>query len=98
MLRAQDTMRAVLDLNQYPSPNRESARCEAIGSGHHRVCNTYGRRAAILISLVWADMAPEVVYPMRILIIIVSSYNCGVDTKQFLHNVLAEAICGYSFV
>jgi hypothetical protein len=45
--------------------------------------------ASILMPLIRACMDPEVVYAIRTQIKIMSGH---------LHNVLAEAICGYSFV
>ena len=79
VLWTQNTMRAVLDLNQCPSPV-ESA------SGTGQACldiiwpaPLMAERAVILMPLVRARMDPAVVHTVGILIKIVSGHNCGLD-------------------
>lgn len=82
MLRAQDTMRAVPDLDQRPSP---------VGSapGTGQACldiiwpaPLMAERAVILMPLVRACMDPQVVHTVGTLVTIVSGHNCGLDAEQ----------------
>jgi hypothetical protein len=84
MLRAQDTVRVILDLNQRPAP----VEC-APGSGKTDLdiigfASLMAEGTVILMPFVRACMDPEVVHTVGILIKIVSSHNCGLDTEQLL--------------
>lgn len=84
VLWTQDTMRAVLDLNQRSSPVESTP-----GTGQACLdiiwsAPLMAERAIILMPLGRACMDPEVVHTGRILIKIVSGHNCGLDAKQLL--------------
>ena len=84
VLWTQDTMYAVLDLNQRPSPVGS-----ALGTGQTCLdiiwpAPLMAERAVILMPLVRVWMDPEVVHTVGILIKIVSGHNCGLDAEQLL--------------
>ena len=83
VLRTQDTVRAVLDLDQRPTPV-ESARYGASGSGHHMTCTAYGRRGNHPHASCQGVHGSGGDSPGGILIKIVSSHNCGLDAEQLL--------------
>ena len=84
VLRTQDTVRAVLDLDQRPSPVESAPGTGQAGLDIIWPAPLMAEGAIILMPLVRARMDPKMVHPVGILIKIVSSHNCGLDAEQLL--------------
>lgn len=84
MLRAQNTVRMVLDLDQGRTPVKSTPGAGHTGLDIIRPASLMAEGTVILMPSVRACMDPEVVYTIRVLIKIVSGHNCGLDTEQLL--------------
>ena len=84
VLRTQDTVRAVLDLDQRPTPVESAPGTGQAGLDIICPAPLMAEGAIILMPLVKACMDPEVVHSGGILIKIVFSHNCGLDAEQLL--------------
>lgn len=81
MFRAQETVRAVLDLDQRSAPVEGTPGAGETGLDIIGFATLMAERAIILMPLVRAGMDPEVIHTVGILIKIVSGDNCGLDTE-----------------
>jgi hypothetical protein len=81
MFRAQDTVRAILDLDQRSAPVERTPDAGQTCLDIIGFAPLMAEGAIILMPLVRAGMDPEVIHTVGILIKIVSSNNCGLDTE-----------------
>ena len=84
MLRTEDTVRAVLDLDQRSAPVERPPGAGQTGLDIIGFAPLMAEGTIILMPLVRAGMDPQMVHTIGILIKIVSGHNCGLDTEQLL--------------